>query len=268
MQRPTWRGPKGPGGWWGWSDAKSALEWLFWTGRITTATRRASFERVLRPRRTRAAQRHPEPAYAQRARRPAPTPAPRRSRTLGIATAGDLRDYFRLSPDDAKPPNRRARRGRERLLPCASRTGGQPAYLDPQARRPRRVQARALLAPVRSADLGPDQDRAPVRRALIASKSTRRPISGCHGYYVLPFLLGDRLVARVDLKADRAAGRLLVQGAHAEPGAPGDVAPQLATELRTMAGWLGLGRVQVQPSGDLAGALRAAVDSSGGDVEV
>jgi uncharacterized protein YcaQ len=245
---------RGPGGWWGWSETKRTLEYLFWSGRITTATRRNSFERVydlterVLPRAVLDAL-TPNEADAQRAL------IERSARALGIATAGDLRDYFRLKSDDAHP---RIAELVETGMLLAVRVEGwsQPAYLHADARLPRRVAGQALLAPFDPLIW----ERARTERLFglryrieIYVPAEKR----VHGYYVLPFLLDGRIVARVDLKADRQAGALLVQSAHAEDDAPPEVAERLMTELALMAQWLGLARVAIVGKGDLAEALRA-----------
>ena len=249
-------GARGVGGWWGWSDSKAAVEWLFWTGRITTRTRRGAFERVYdltervlpgsildRP--------TPDEADAHRALLGLSAEA------LGIATAGDLRDYFRLSPDDAKPRlDELAEQGD--LIPVRVHGWDQQAYLHRNARQPRRASGRALLAPFDPLVW----ERARTERLFglryrieIYTPADKR----LHGYYVLPFLLGDQLAARVDLKADRQASALLVQNAHAEPDPPADLCEHLVAELTLMAGWLGLERVIVGSGGDLAPALAHAL---------
>jgi uncharacterized protein YcaQ len=131
-------------------------------------------------------------------------------------------------------------------------------YLWHRAREPAVVRARALLSPFDS--LIWDGDRL-LRlfdfhyRISIYTPAAQRT----HGYYVLPFLLGDRLVARVDLKADRKESTLRAEAANAEPGVVmPEVAAELADELRVMAGWLELDHVVVAPRGDLAGALARA----------
>jgi uncharacterized protein YcaQ len=250
-------GPKTKaGGWWGWSDDKKAVEWLFWSGQITTATRRGSFERVYDI---------PE-RVLPRAIVEAPTPRPEdahrallaiAARALGVATAGDLRDYFRQSPADAKPALEALVEDGV-LLPVRVEGWSQLAYLHPAARKPRRIAAQALLAPFDPLiwERSRTERLFGVRvRLEIYTPAHKRE----HGYYVLPFLLGDRIVARVDLKSDRPSGVLRVQSAHAEPSAPPEAAERLAIELSLMAQWLGLGAVAVEPKGDFAQRLTQAL---------
>jgi uncharacterized protein YcaQ len=249
-------GERGQGGWWGWSEAKRATECLFWAGELTTATRRGTFERVYGL---------PE-KILPKAIWSAPTPSRdeahrillrRAARALGVATERDLRDYFRMGLADA-------RRGVSELvesgdlIPAEVEGWVQPAYLAPDVRRPRKITANALLSPFDN--LIWFRERAErlfdVRiRLEIYTPAHKRT----HGYYVLPFLQGEAITARVDLKADRKAGLLRVLSAHREPAANAATAAALAAELRLMAAWLGLAGVAVAASGDLAPALASTL---------
>jgi uncharacterized protein YcaQ len=251
-------GERGGGGWWGWSNAKRALECLFWAGRITTAERKPSFER-----------RYDLPERVlPKAVLDMPTPEPKdahrellriASRALGVATASDLRDYFRMSPGDADPRIAELVEAGD-LLPVKVEGWANKAYLDPKARRPRKVDARALLAPFDP--LVWERSRAERLfdfhyRIEIYTPAEKR----IYGYYVLPFLLGERLVGRVSLKADRASGQLLVHAAYAEKHAPDHTAEAMLGELRSMASWLELDGIEITRSGNLAPAL---LDAAGG----
>jgi uncharacterized protein len=231
-------------GWWEWGDSKRALEWLFWAGHITTAKRRGSFERVydlterVIPPEILALP-TPDEGEAQRVL------VERAARALGIATVPELRDYFRLGPDEAEAAVATLVEAGV-LQPVEVPGWARLAYLHHDARQPRRLSARALLAPFDP--LVWERTRT-LRlfgfhyRIEIYTPADKRQ----HGYYVLPFLLGDRLVGRLDLKADRQAGRLLVHAVHLESHAPSDAMDAIAEELAAMADWLGLTKV-VLPS--------------------
>jgi uncharacterized protein len=253
MARELGEAGRGRGAWWGWSDGKRALEWLFWSGRVTTASRRG-FERVydLTERvlpETVLSQATPRIEDAQRAL------ILTAARALGVATERDLRDYFRPNPEDARPHVAELV-GSGALVPVAVEGWRHVAYLDPAARRPRRIAARALVSPFDP--LLWERSRAErlfgVRyRIEIYTPAEKREF----GYYVLPFLLGERIVARVDLKADRGARRLLVQAMHLEPWAlTEETIPALEEELRSVAGWLRLDDIVVAARSGPAALLR------------
>ena len=244
------------GKWWGWSDGKFAMEYLLMTGDVTVAHRRGAFERVydLSERVVPAAVFNaplPSPADAQRALLRIAAGA------MGVATEGDLRGYWRLKPD-AKPRVAELVEAGE-LLPVAVEGWKQPGYLWHRARLPRRVAAAALISPFDP--LLWERDRAlrlldfHYRIGLYTPRDQRTD-----GYYVLPFLHGDRIAAKVDLKADRAERVLHVHAAHLEGAAEaGATAEALAGVLADTAAWLGLERVAVARRGDLAAALWSAV---------
>ncbi|WP_133825409.1 DNA glycosylase AlkZ-like family protein [Actinomycetospora succinea] len=250
------------GGWWQRSDIKVACEHLFAIGELTTGTRRGFrrayelTERVLPP--------------DVHARDPARDESMRElirraARALGVATEPDLRDYYRLPPTESQAAVAELVDAGE-LVPVQVEGWSAPAYRTPETRVPRRITGRALLAPFdpliwfRARTLRLFDFHYRIGIYTPAEKRT-------HGYYVFPFLLDGRLVARVDLKADRAIGLLRVPGAYLEEGAPESrVAAELAAELATMAEWLGLDGVLVDGGGDLAPALAHAVKAQADNV--
>jgi uncharacterized protein YcaQ len=259
------RGPRRKVDWgWNWSEARKALDYLYLVGDLAIAGRNSQFE----------------PIYdlSEQVLPPAVLGAPvpdtfeatkelvrRASRSHGVATARCLVDYYRLQLQRGAGQKAAQRAIDElvedgELLPVRIEGWKRPAWLHRDAALPRKVDARALLSPF---------------DPVVWERERTEQIFGFHyrieiyvpeakrqfGYYVLPFLLGDRIVGRVDLKADRQSGSLLVKAAYAEPGAPEETAEELATELRDLASWLRLDDMVVHRKGDLAPALSALVHS-------
>jgi uncharacterized protein YcaQ len=263
--------PRTRTGWgWNWTVAKRVLEYLFFTGEVIPARRNAAFERCydlagrVLPADVLA---RPEPTESDAIRALVEISA----RAHGIGSLRCLADYFRIRSDRAAPAVAQLVDAGV-LIPVVVDGWQRAAYLHRDATVPRRALGRALLSPFDPLVFE--------RRRVEELFGLRYRIEiyvpahkRVHGYYVLPFLLGERLAALVDLKADRRAGVLRVHAAHRVPGvadgADPDVAASLAAELRLLAGWLGLDDVVVAAPGaghlgDLASALVAALASVDG----
>ncbi|HWS37090.1 MAG TPA: crosslink repair DNA glycosylase YcaQ family protein [Actinoplanes sp.] len=252
--------PRSKDNWgWNWSVVKQALEWLFYSGQVTAAERTTSFarrydlpERVLPP--AVLAAPAPEPAEAFRAL------VELSARALGVAGEAELRDYFRLPVQPCRQAI--AELAESGVLRPVTVPGWKAAWLHHEARLPRRASAATLVSPFDPLIW----ERARTERLfgmtyrieIYVPKPQR-----LYGYYVLPFLQGERFTARVDLKAERRTGELQVPAAWLEPGAdPAETAAALTVELRRLAGWLGLTSVAVPERGDLTGALTSALRES------
>jgi uncharacterized protein YcaQ len=233
------------GPWWGWAYGKSVLEWLFYTGDVAAAGRGRNFERLY----DMSDRVLPADVLAT------PTPSDEEAQRalllasaswLGIGTARDIADYFRIGVNEAKPRLAELVEAGD-LVPARVEGWRQPAFLHASARIPRRVHARALLSPFDSLVWARERTERLFSmryRIELYTPAAER----VHGYYVLPFLLGDELVGRVDLKADRKQSMLLVLGIHLEqphmePSRAKIVAGELEAVLRSMADWLELDRL-------------------------
>ncbi len=244
------------GPWWGWADGKIALEHLFAAGRVTVAFRRNFtryhdiVERVIpadhleRP-----------PLPAAEAQRQLLLQA---SEALGVATAKDIISYNWLGTAESRPILKDLQETGD-LVEVEVEGWSKPAYLHRDAVVPRAIEARALINPFDTYMFNRERIENLHGFAYRIEIYVPEP-KRVHGYYVFPFLLGEHLVARVDLRADRKAGVLQVPAAFLEPGSdPTQVARELAVELGEMARWLGMGSVSVGGKGDLSPWLRRAL---------
>ncbi|MGH4020410.1 MAG: winged helix-turn-helix domain-containing protein, partial [Pseudonocardiaceae bacterium] len=238
----------GGGSWWNRSDIKRICEWLFGIGELTTGTRR-NFQRLYDlPERVLPADvlGAPRPEAAQAAREL----VGRAAQALGVATEPDLRDYYRLAPARSQQAVAELVEAGE-LEPVAIRGWRPTAFRHREARTPRRITGGALLCPFDPLIWERDRTERLFGFRYRIEIYTPEP-KRAHGYYVFPFLLDGELVARVDLKADRAAGMLRVPGAFAEPDVDTTrVAAELAVALHEIACWLELDGVAVGERGDL-----------------
>lgn len=245
---------------WNWSGTKTALEWLFHAGKITVVRRNSSFERVY------AVPEKVLPASVLSA----PTPsvdqahqvlAARALAALGVADVRTVADYFRVGQGATRTALAAlVAEGHAEQVEVGESSGW---YLWRDAAKPRRITANALLSPFdnllferrRLEDLFGFR----YRIEIYVPQAQRQ-----YGYYVYPFLMDEAFAARVDLKADRPTGRLLVQAAWLEPtheARASEVAERLARAVNELAAWQGLKDIQVMPRGDLSGRLSGAVDS-------
>ncbi|UIP59143.1 winged helix-turn-helix domain-containing protein [Agromyces marinus] len=247
------------GPWWGWSAVKRTLEWMFRTGEVVCVDRRR-FERVYAL---------PEQGLEPHLLEHGPAEADsiralveRAAAALGIATAPDLADYWRMTQAQVRPAIADLVDAGT-LVPVEVpgwRTGSRPsaAWVHRDARRPRRVEGVSLLSPFDPVVwFRPRAERLfdfHYRIEIYTPEPQRR-----YGYYSLPVLVDDRVVARVDLKSDRSARVLRVQSAWAEPAAPAETAERLVPVLREAAAWQGLDEITVTGRGDLSGSIEGAL---------
>ncbi|MBD5606954.1 MAG: YcaQ family DNA glycosylase, partial [Candidatus Eremiobacteraeota bacterium] len=240
-------GARSEGSWWGWSETKRALEYLFWSGDVTTRRRRTSFEReydlVERVVPSEILARTIDERTAQRELVRVAAGA------LGIATERDLRDYFRLDVADAKRAVGDLVEAGD-LAEVAVEGWRDTAYACPPLRIPRRAAGSAFLSPFDNAIW--NRPRAERLFGFDYRLEIYTPLAKrVHGYYVLPYLVDGRLVARADLKHDRAAETLRAHAGHLETGSRASaIAERLRRDLAELAAWLGATRVAAPPNRD------------------